>query len=107
MPAEAGTGEPAAPKERRTWLRWVATWFLWSRVADELLEAALGWMVAVGGYGFSNAVLGLITLGACFIGIQRTHVEHARREAESTPDPGPPAGSWEDAVSRTVGEENS
>ncbi|WP_298582986.1 hypothetical protein [uncultured Kocuria sp.] len=46
-------------------------------------------MVAIGGYGFSNAVLGLLTLGVCFIGIQRTHVRHARLEDEGDPDPLP------------------
>ncbi|MEX5299289.1 hypothetical protein RCG67_10980 [Kocuria sp. CPCC 205292] len=91
MPVEPEAGEPTAPKKARTWLWWIAAWFLWTFVADEVLEAALDWMVAVGGYGFSNAVLGLLTLGVCFIAVQRTHVKHARREAEGDPDPLPAA----------------
>lgn len=89
MVAEPLTGEPGVPKKRRTWLWWFAAWFLWTFVADELLEAALDWMVATGGYGFSNAVLGLLTLGVCFIGIQRTHVKHSKLETEGDPDPLP------------------
>lgn len=89
MVAEPLAGEPGVPKGRRTWLWWLTAWFLWTFIADELLEAALDWMVAIGGYGFSNAVLGLVTLGVCFIGIQRTHVKHAKSEAEGDPDPLP------------------
>lgn len=89
MAADPQGRDSGAPEKRRTWLWWVAAWFLWTFVADDLLEAALDWMVAIGGYGFSNAVLGLLTLGVCFIAIQRTHVKHARLEAEGDPDPLP------------------
>ena len=47
------------------------------------------WLVATGGYGFSNAIIGLLTLGGCFIGVQRLHVKHRRLETEGDPDPLP------------------
>ncbi|MFI7583151.1 hypothetical protein ACH9DO_05085 [Kocuria sp. M1N1S27] len=89
MVAESQGRDSGVPQKRRTWWWWLAVWALWTFAADDLLEAALDWMVAIGGYGFSNAVLGLLTLGVCFIGIQRTHVRHAELEAEGDPDPLP------------------
>lgn len=55
-------------------------------------------MVAVGGYGFSDAVLGLLTLGVCFVGVQRTHVKHSTPVAavarrRRLPDEGPSTAS--------------
>ena len=84
-----GAGEGPAPKKDRKWLWGLGAWLFWFIVADELVEAALAWLVATGGYGFSNAIIGLLTLGGCFIGIQRLHVKHRRLETEGDPDPLP------------------
>lgn len=89
MGAENSAEDAAAPKGRRRLLWWIAAWVLWTTVGDDLMMAVLDWMVTVGGYGFSNAVLGLLTLGVCFIGIQRAHVRHARLEDEGDPEPLP------------------
>ena len=84
-----GTGEGPAPKKDRKWLWGLGAWLFWFIVADEMVEAALAWLVATGGYGFSNAIIGLLTLGGCFIGVQRLHVKHRRLETEGDPDPLP------------------
>jgi hypothetical protein len=91
MAVEKDSGAAGGPRGRRTWLWWGGFYLLSYVVLPRVLEGALEWLVATGGYGLSNAVVGLLALGFCFVLVQRTRVTHAKREAEGDPDPLPRA----------------
>ncbi|KUG56633.1 hypothetical protein AVL61_06135 [Kocuria rosea subsp. polaris] len=85
MPAEPEAGDTTAPKKARTWLWWVAAWFLWTFVADEILEAVLDWMVAAYDY-VTRAQAGLcLGWGAAALGI--VVLAGARPRRRRAPDP--------------------
>ncbi|MEF3121683.1 hypothetical protein [Kocuria flava] len=89
MESENGVEPVDAPKHRFRWLWWVAAWFLWTFLGDELLEAVWSWLIAVGGYGLTNAVSGLIALSSCFVVLIRTRVRHRQLETQGDPEPLP------------------
>lgn len=87
--SEQQAGEAAAPKSRWRWLWWVAVWFLWTFLGDELLEAVWAWLIAVGGYGLTNAVAGLIAVSVCFVVLTRTRARYRQLERDGDPEPLP------------------
>lgn len=95
MGAEGERAGPGAPRQDRTWWWWIGVWLLWTVVGDEIARSALDRLVSVGGYGFSNAVLGLLALGGCFIAVQRTRVKHEKLETHGDPAPLPAPYDYE------------
>ena len=88
MDAQAqDAGRPRQRWQFRWW--WIPAYFIGYMILGELLEASMGWLIATGGYGLSNAVVGLIGLAFCFVLIQRTHVRHRKLEADGDPEPLP------------------
>lgn len=90
------TGEDGGARRGRPWRWWwVPVYFIGSTVLDEVLEATWNWLVAIGGYGTANAVVGLLALTLCFVFVQRMRVKQLKREAEGDPDPLPEPYDYE------------
>lgn len=87
---EAQAQDAGCPRERRPFRWWwIPAYFIGYIVLDQLLRAGLNWLVATGGYGLSNAVIGLLGLVLGFVVIQRTHVRHRKLETDGDPEPLP------------------
>lgn len=67
----------------------MAAWVLWTFLGDELLEGVWTWLIAVGGYGLTNAIAGLLALSACFVVLIRTRARHRQLETQGDPEPLP------------------
>jgi len=99
-----GSNGTGAPRERRTFQRWWWWWILVYFAADLLVdavgEAVWNWLIAVGGYGLTNAVAGFGSawvlgpvIGTAFILGARMESAHARTmdaRRGRPPAPAPP-----------------
>lgn len=92
MESDATSQPPGEPTKKRgprqwVWLFWV--YMLWNVVGQHIITGAVRWLVAVGGYGFSNAILALVALGGCLIAHQIIQGKYEKLETEGDPEPLP------------------
>ena len=81
-------GEPAK-KKTRGWAWLLSLYMVWNVVGQHVISWALDGLVSLGGYGFSNAFLGMLALGGSFIVIQRRQVYYEKMQAQGDPNPLP------------------
>ncbi|MFF0945692.1 hypothetical protein ACFYE2_15935 [Kocuria sp. CPCC 205300] len=96
-------GSSGAPRERRPFRWWwIPAYFAVSLFLDTVGEAVWDRVVAIGGYGLSNAVAGLVALTVCFVFYARTRARHRKLEDEGDPEPLPTTTDYVTTAMPTV-----
>lgn len=77
-----------APRKRWSfqWWWWIPAYFAASIFFDVVGEAVWNRLIAIGGYGLTNSVAGLIALAVCFAIYSRTRALHRKLEVEGDPE---------------------